>query len=144
MEENVRKLLSSLSWNRPIEEQSMAVEKLINLKEFFEGLITQTSKDQWDNCMKIINEMEYHDQVRMIPQMLFLLKDMNWPGASEAYNLMLKMKVEDLTPYIIQAIEMADDTCDTNWITWMKMFLEELNLTNIIEDNPEIFKQAEW
>jgi len=145
MEEDVRNLLSSLSWNRPAEEQSKAVEELIKIKDkILNCLITYTSKDQWDNCMKIINKLKYRDQVKMIPQLLFLLKDMNWPGAREAFNLMRNMKVEDLIPYINQAVEQADTECDTIWITWMKIFLEELNLNFIIEENPEIFKQAEW
>jgi hypothetical protein len=94
--------------------------------------------------MKIINKLEYQDQVWMTPQLLFLLKDMNWPGAREAFNLMRNMKAEDLIPYINQAVEQADIECDTIWITWMKIFLEELNLNFIIEENAEIFKQAEW
>ncbi|NOU88671.1 DUF5071 domain-containing protein [Paenibacillus sp. LMG 31460] len=145
MEDNVKLLLSSLSWNRPVEEQTYAVKRLISLKDkISDCLITYTSKDQWDNCMKIIIELDYQDQVRMIPQMLFLLRDMNWPGAKEACNLMKNMKVEDLTPYIVLALEQADNECDTIWITWIKTFIEKLNLVKLIEEKSEILKQAEW
>jgi hypothetical protein len=110
----------------------------------FNCLITQTGKDQWDNCLKIINELDYHDQVRMAPQMLFLLRNLNWPGAREACDIMTKMNIEDLTPFIKQALELADIECDTVWITWIKIFLEKLNLNNIVEENPEMFKCTEW
>ncbi|GIP49367.1 hypothetical protein J53TS2_29580 [Paenibacillus sp. J53TS2] len=145
MEENIKSLLSSLSWNCPQDEQEIAVMKIINLKDKIPNcLITNTSKDQWDNCMKIINKLDYKDQLKMTPQMLFLLKDMNWPGAQEACNLMCTMNTDDLIPYIMQALEQADTECDTIWITWIKKFLEKLNQNEIIITNIEIFKHAEW
>ncbi|KRF10174.1 hypothetical protein ASG89_01145 [Paenibacillus sp. Soil766] len=59
MEDNIKLLLSSLSWNRPLEEQTYAVKRLISLTDkISDCLITYTSKDQWDNCIKIIIELD--------------------------------------------------------------------------------------
>ncbi|WP_157276474.1 hypothetical protein [Paenibacillus sp. Soil766] len=50
----------------------------------------------------------------------------------------------DLTPYIILALEQADYESDTIWITWLKIFIEKLNLVNLLDEKSEILKQAEW
>ncbi|MDQ6421773.1 DUF5071 domain-containing protein [Paenibacillus sp. LHD-117] len=145
MEENLKILLSSLSWSCTEEEQSKAIFQLVQFKEkLFDCLITESGKDKWENCIKIISQFEYQDKVKMIPQMLFLLKDMNWPGAIESVNLMLGMESEDLAPSIINALEEAVHENDTIWIAWLKEFIVTRKLKLLLEEYSEVLKLAEW
>lgn len=145
MEGDFQTLLRSLSWHQPEEEQELAIVSLIRHKEnFINSLITELSKDQWHNAVKLIGHLDYSDQVRMIPQMLFLLKDMNWPGALDATRIMENLNPTELRPYICKALIQANSENDTIWITWIKGFVEELKLEVLFEDYKNILNKAEW
>jgi hypothetical protein len=145
MEEDLQSLFSSLSWYQPEEEQEHAIQKLImNKDRFINSLITGSTKDQWLNATKLIGRIEYSDQVRMVPQMLFLLRDMNWPGALEATRIMGNLNSEDLKPYIGKALIEANNENDTIWITWIKGFIEEIKVVELLEEYKYILNRAEW
>lgn len=141
----LRKLFESLSWSRPEEEQQMAIKQLIPYKDYLKHcLITETTKEQWDNAVKLIGELEYQDQVNLVPQMLILLQDMNWPGATEATKIMRKMNLEDIKQSIIEALIQADRDKDTIWITWINTMIKEFNIEDKFGDYKNILNKSEW
>lgn len=143
--EDLEKLLNSLSWYLPEEEQEIAIEELVKYKHYYlNSLITKTGKHQWFNAIRLIRKLNYSDQLELIPQMLFLLKDLNWPGANEAVELMIQMNKNELKPHIIIALEEADSDNDTIWIAWIKDFIERINLTDLEAKHIEILNKAEW
>ncbi|RUT39338.1 DUF5071 domain-containing protein [Paenibacillus anaericanus] len=103
-------------------------------EKLVDSLITKSSKDQWHNAVKIIGKLDYSDQVQMVPQMLFLLQDVNWPGAVEATKIMESITPEELKPHIIRALVEANEENDTIWIAWIKEFIEKNILLEQFED----------
>lgn len=145
MEENLQILLGYLSWFQTEEKQEIAIQKLIKHKEkLFDSLITKSAKDQWHNAVKLIGKLEYSDQVRMVPQMLFLLQDVNWPGAVEATKIMESITLEELKPHIIRALVEANEENDTIWIAWIREFIEKIKILEQFEDYNDILNKAEW
>lgn len=145
MKDELGSLLDSLSWECSEEEQNEAIEKLIPHKHhLFKSLITNTGKKQWDSAIRLVGKLKYIDQVQMIPQLLFLLKDMNWPGAQAAVNIMSKMDRFDLEPFIIDALITANRENDSVWIAWLKSFIKDIGMENLIVSHQEIFEKSEW
>ena len=145
MEEDLQTLLRSLSWYYPEEQQEQAIQKLIiHKKKYVNSLITQSSKDQWHNAVRLIGHLDYSDQVQMIPEMLFLLKDMNWPGALDATRIMEGLNPEELKPHISRALIEANKENNIIWITWIKGFIEEIMIQELFEDYTDILNKAEW
>lgn len=145
MEEDLQTLLGYLSWFQTKEKQEIAIQNLIKHKEkFIDSLLTKSAKDQWHNAVRVIGKLEYSDQVRMIAQMLFLLKDVNWPGAVEAIKIMESITPAELKPHIIRALVEANEENDTVWIAWIKVFIEKIKILEQFEDYNDILNKAEW
>jgi hypothetical protein len=145
MDDNVKKLLSSLNWHRPQEEQDFAVQELIQYKdEIINKFISETQKEQWHNAIRIIEKLEASDQIKAVPQMLLLLMDLNWPGALPAVEIMKKLDAESLKPYIVEILKRADKENDTIWIAWIKYLIEQINLVSGFNEYSNILKKAEW
>jgi hypothetical protein len=145
LEKDLPNLLWALDWNLPEEEQEKAIEGLHAYKDrIIDTLITESSKKQWYNAVKFIGQLKYSCQVQFVPQMLFLFKDMNWPGSLEAKSLMKTIETDDLKPFISKALTTADSENDLIWITWIKEFIEEMKIKEQYEEYKDILKRAEW
>jgi len=145
MDEKVKKLLSSLNWHRPQAEQDFAVQELIDYKdEIINIFISDTQKEQWHNAIRIIEKLDESYQIKAVPQMLLLLMDLNWPGAMPALEIMKKLDIENIKPYIAEALRRADKENDTIWIAWIKKLIEEKNAFNDFDEYMKILSKSEW
>lgn len=145
MEEELHILLQFLSWNLSEDEQEQGIEKLIPYKDkIINLLITNTSKHQWKNAVRLIDRLEYPYRVRMVPQLLLLLKDMNWPGAVDAKSIIKNLNPREVNLYIRQALIQADNERDTVWIAWINELIEEMNIKDQFKDIENIIIKAEW
>ena len=145
MEEKINHLLLSLDWNCSEEEQKRAIQELITYKEVLvDSIITSTDKYQWPNVIKFIGLLDKKDQVKFVPQMLFLLQDMNWPGALDATELMVRLSHTELKPHISRALTDADKEKDTIWIAWIKAFLDKAEMNDLLIEYKDILDKAEW
>lgn len=145
MDEKVKKLLSSLNWHRPQAEQDFAVQELIDYKdEIINIFISDTQKEQWHNAIRIIEKLDESYQIKAVPQMLLLLMDLNWPGAMPALEIMKKLDIENIKPYIADTLRRADKENDTIWIAWIKKLIEEKNAFKDFDEYMNILSKAEW
>lgn len=145
MEEELHILLQSLSWDLSEDEQEKGIQKLIPYKDYIiNSLITNTSKHQWKNAVRLVEKLEYPYRVRMVPQLLLLLKDMNWPGAIDAGNIIKNLKPEEIIAYIRHALIQADNENDTVWIAWINELIEEMNIKEQLKDIENIILKADW
>lgn len=143
--EELQRLLASLDWDRPVEEQKAAIQKLHRYKEeLIHSIITATEKSQWENAVEYISRLNLEDQIKYVPQLFVLLQDKNWPGALHAVELMKQMSVHDLEQPIAAALRQADEENDTIWIAWIKRFIEDLNSNDLLSKHRSILKKAEW
>ncbi|MHA6484113.1 DUF5071 domain-containing protein [Paenibacillus sp. strain BS8-2] len=145
MDEVVKKLLASLNWHRPQSEQDFAVQELIHYKdEIINIFISETQKEQWHNAIRIIERLDNLDQLKAVPQMLLLLMDMNWPGAQPAVEIMKKLDLESIRPYVEEVLIRAENEKDTIWIAWIKYLIEQMNAENDFDKYLHILNKAEW
>lgn len=79
----------------------------------------------------------------MVPQLLILLKDMNWPGALGAAMIMRNLNPGEISPYIKEALIQADNEEDTERIAWIKEFIEDLNVRDQYKDLENILIKAD-
>ncbi|MBE9916465.1 DUF5071 domain-containing protein [Paenibacillus donghaensis] len=84
------------------------------------------------NDLKSINKK---DLIKLIPELLEWLQDINWPIASEIAKLLLTVPQETI-PYVRKVLEGGDDI----WKEWcLRYFVMELptNLRQILQDELE-------
>lgn len=142
---DIEELISGLSWNKPSNIQEKSIKLLAKYPvDILPPLITNTGKDHWLNAVKVYQLIGYSEINKAINQLLFLFKDMNWPGAREAAQLLKNIDQEKLIFYIEQSLDMADDTCDTIWIAGIKEFISNNDLEDKFIKYQEILESAEW
>ncbi len=145
MEDRIRNLLEYLDWNQSVELQEMAIKELVNYKDLLiDSIITSTGKHQWLNAVSFVCGLDESYQLKFVPQLLLLLQDMNWPGALEATELMVALEHSELKPHIVNALIQANADNDTIWIAWLKSFIEEIMLEDLLIEYKEIIHKAEW
>ena len=76
--------------------------------------------------------------------MLLLLMDLNWPGAMPALEIMKKLDIENIKPYIADTLRRADKENDTIWIAWIRKLIEEKNAFKDFDEYMNILSKAEW
>ncbi|GFZ91571.1 hypothetical protein GCM10008018_42300 [Paenibacillus marchantiophytorum] len=145
MENKITELLAALNWHRSQEDQDLAVQELIKYKdEIIHNLISETSKEQWLNVIRIIDKLDISYQINAVPQMLLLLADLNWPGALPAVEIMKRLEIDSIKYYIEDTLRRADKENDTIWIAWIKYLIEEMNVASDFHEYKYILKKAEW
>lgn len=142
------KYIELLSWNTPKILQEEAINFLINVEDWeISGCIKNTQKDVWDNILLIISKRSLSDRINCIPDLLFLLKDLNWPGALKALEILKSMKAADVIKNLEQALKQAYDEKDGIWISNLKELVKYYNFSSKTFTNislNEILSLAEW
>lgn len=137
-----------LNWHKTVEEQKIAIDYLTQCNDWnFKGCIINTSKDFWENVIKIISNKNRDNQVQMIYEMMYLLKDLNWPGALEALKILKTFNKYEITNDLEKSLSEAYRIKDTVWIANLKLLIEyyKFNDTDFKCINlTEILDIAEW
>ena len=120
--------LNLLSWNESLEVQNKAIEYLSEVRDWdFKGCITKTQKDVWGNMVKVIMKNKNIDKRTILQDLIFLLKDLTWPGALEALNIIKEMKKEEVISDLKKALVEATNEKDEMWIDNLKLLLTHFN-----------------
>lgn len=143
--ETLKCYLNDLSWSKPAEVQADAIKYLSNniSDEFIPNLIKETGKDSWDNAIEIIKNIGITRTVITVPWLIFLYKDLTWPGALESINILKQYNNEQLIPYFDSALEQADLEGDTMWISGIQFVITQLNIDLHKLINSEILQRAD-
>lgn len=126
---NYLKEIEHLSWINSSDIQEEAINFLSRASDWdARNCIISTSKDVWENLIKAINKNEFIDKKKLLPDLLFLLKDLTWPGALEALEILKGLGKEivynDLKKMIIQANYVNDEM----WIMNLNILSEYFGL----------------
>ncbi|TXK80683.1 hypothetical protein [Paenibacillus sp. N3.4] len=137
--------LDDLSWSKSEDVQSKAIKHLIDniTDEFIPSLIKDTGKDCWDNAIEIIKNIGITRTEFAIPWLIFLLKDLTWPGSLESINILKEYNNEKLIPFFDRALEQADLEGDTMWISGIEFVISQLNIDINKLINSEILRRAD-
>lgn len=142
------KYIELLSWNTPKALQEEAINFLINAEDCdMRGCIKNTQKDVWNNIVLIISKRSVSDRINCLPDLLFLLKDLNWPGALKALEILKSMKATDVINNLEQSLKQAYDEKDGIWISNLKELVNHYNFSSNTFSSislNEILGLAEW
>ena len=93
----INELVSKLSWEYPKEEQQKAINQLSVVDEQYFGLLfNKKLKETWENIVIVIEKIGCPKNKYFIPELLWLLRDVNWPGSMHAIDILLKQNKDVL------------------------------------------------
>lgn len=134
----IKDLVSKLSWECPKEEQSKAVDQLSVVDEQYFGLLfNKNLKETWENIVLVIEKIGVPKNEFFIPELLWLLQDVNWPGSMQAIDVLLKQNKDIVIPKLEQTIKEAYQQEDNMWLGGLKLLVEKgnYNKLNFVDEN---------
>ena len=140
--------IGNLSWSRDPETQKNAAMNLLAADDWdCENCIIGTEKDVWENLVAVIEKTGRGTKKTLCRDLLFLLQDLNWPGALRAREIVKGMSKDDVLRPLQEALLQAYATNDGIWISNLKSLVDyfgyggesfqDMNLAAILE-------KAEW
>ena len=113
-----RKYLNQLSWHKTEKEQKEAIDFLSKSEDWdFFNCIRKSSKDIWENLVVVINRRSYQDKVKLADDLLYLLMDLNWPGALQGLEILKSLKKEEIQAPLEDTLYSAYVDMDGCWIS---------------------------
>ncbi|MCR5614478.1 hypothetical protein [Treponema sp.] len=110
--------IEQLSWKNSEKEQSEAIEILSKSEDWdFTNCIRNSSKDIWENLVVVINRRSYQDKVKLADDLIYLLMDLNWPGALQGLEILKSLKKEVIQAPLEDTLYSAYVDRDGNWIS---------------------------
>lgn len=128
--EETAKLVTMLSSEYPESVREQAAEALSYTDESnYDLLINKSMKRTWRYAVKVIKNIGYPKNKSLIPDLIWLLLDINWPGSVEAVELLSKVDKETHIPHLEKVLHEADADNDCMWIGGIKRVVDEGRFT---------------
>ena len=134
----IKDLVSKLSWKYPKEEQNKAIDQLSVVDEqYFCLLFDKNLKETWENVVFVIEKIGFPKNEFFVPELLWLLQDVNWPGSMHAIDILLKQNKDVVIPKLEQTIKEVYQQEDYMWLGGLKLLVEKGNYNemNFIDEN---------
>jgi len=145
---DIIKYIHDLDWSRPIEVQNNAINILAKTDEEYISLIFDKNlKSTWENVVKIAKRIGFPKNKVLLPELVWLLQDINWPGAAEAVKILSSIEKATVLPILENSLLMADADGDTMWIAGINLLIKEAcyNNTDFRDEKIiEILKKADF
>lgn len=106
---NIDMIMYLIDWDRSEDEQQQGLDMARDVKcirAFFQPSGPGYCKSVWENCARIVCERSDAELIPYLLDMLMWLQDLNWPGALQIMQRllrfsdveMLSMTIEDMLP----------------------------------------------
>ncbi|WP_025025463.1 hypothetical protein [Caldalkalibacillus mannanilyticus] len=119
-------LIDQLNWIHPQELQQETIRLLTQIEDKYVGLLIQDmKKETWENAVIVLEKIGFPRNKEALPKMIFLLQDINWPGALQAVDIL--KKIDPI--YWIHYVEQAILESDPQWMYGIHYLLEKANVT---------------
>lgn len=140
---NIHKVNYYLNWHNP----EYQIERIINsaiiaVKKAeldLNALFDISYKESWLNYSRLVKELGYPENKHAIPSLLKLMQDINWPGVTEAVDILGSMPKIDIVPEIEKTIKRAYKETDYQWIYGLEYLVEMLNLAPADFESSDVF-----
>ena len=128
-EKQIRKYICQLSWNCSETEQQFAINMLSTVSpSSMKQVFKHTSKDIWENAVQVIANYGFPKNKELLPDLLQLLQDINWPGARHSIIVLSAIPKKFLIPPLEYALQEAYDSDDSMWISGLAQLLNAMNI----------------
>ena len=139
--EAVRTSIKNLNWTLPTNIQQNAIRDLLNIDDDNVAmLIDPNQKYTWENATLVIEQIGYPKNSKALPGLLWLLQDINWPGALKAIEILKSTDKLVILPLVEQTIIKAYEDEDYMWLGGIKRLIEEAKYTINDFSNVETYK----
>ena len=115
------------------------IKKEANIK-YNMFILPPEGKEYWENCAKIIIQLDDKTIIPLIPKMLEYFQDLNWPGAMEIFNRINEIENPFIETYILQCIEKAYLERDYIWIEFL-LWLRQSKTKKVVERIKKIVEE---
>lgn len=140
--------LEDLSWDKDKKTQEEAISFFSNDDSFnFNQLIKESPKKIMSNLVEVMTNKKIGEQYQSIKGLLYLLKDLSWPGSEKAMSLLKSYPKEALLPDLENTLKEASQENDDNWLGNLKMLIKYHLLTkNDFKslDLMQVLEKAAW
>ena len=131
-DKELEKYLVNLSWDSPKKVFDTAIKELsfrddYDLKELIVPFYAAKFDERFDNwkafaqgCAIVICNKTDEQIIKLLPELFAWFKDLNWPGGHEIFMRLNKIPKEILEDYRKQAIRIAIDENDDEWIKFLE------------------------
>ena len=147
-ETEILNYIGKLDWKHPKSVQKNAIKTLIKTDDKYLPLIfDKTRKSTWENAVKVIKEIRFPRNKIFVNDLIWLLQDLNWPGATDAVSVLSCFDEEYVISSLVENLKKADSCGDTMWIGGMKYLIETNNYKSEIlfaEDIRQILEKADF
>ncbi|MCD8157802.1 MAG: DUF5071 domain-containing protein, partial [Clostridiales bacterium] len=93
----------------------------------------------WQNSVYVIRKIGFPRNKLLLPNLIWLLQDINWPGALISIDVLADIEKEELIPLIETAITKAYEIKDYMWLGGLKMLIDKTNIQANDFCNSEVF-----
>lgn len=85
-------------------------------------------KQHWDYFCMLVESMQYPKDIEAIPSLIFLLQDINWPGARMALSLLESFGKDNIIEMVEFYLKEAFNNGDEMWIAGIKQLALKLDI----------------
>jgi hypothetical protein len=119
-----------LNWHLPKTDQEDAISVLSDLSpEQVDLLIPKYGKECYENAVSILQKMGYPRIKKALPRLVWLLNDINWPGALKAIEIFKSIDKEIIVPYIEDGCVTAIKENDPTWLEFIKYACDDIGIS---------------
>lgn len=89
----IKEYVGQLSWDQPEETQQRAIRALSALApDERRWVLNSMRKDTWENTVQVIANAGYPGNQAVLPDLFWLLQDLNWPGSAQTMTLLASLE----------------------------------------------------
>ncbi|MBQ7011413.1 MAG: hypothetical protein IJN63_06870 [Clostridia bacterium] len=128
---DINEAIEKLDWSYALPDQNSAVALLSSMSEQYDTqlIFDKKRKCTWENAVKVIELIGYPKNAALLHNIIWLLQDVNWPGALHGIEILAALDKRVVIPLIEEALFEADEKDDSMWIGGLKMLSNRLKLT---------------
>ncbi len=146
-EEIIKQKVLELDWNQPLSVQQNAMDYLLKTEDKYLHLLFVFDgkyKFTWENSMEIISEIGFPRNKILLPRLIYLLQDINWPGARKAVEILKSCDKKILVPLVENTLIQAYKSNDFMWIGGLKLVVDGKPILKEDFSNPEIYELLKY
>lgn len=124
--------IKKLHWNISNEEFN-EIKKCIDLDtsiDYNTFILPKEGKEYWENCAKILVQLDDGELIKLFPKILEWFQDLNWPGGNIVLDRINKMPGSIIEDFILQCIDEAILKNDIIWIEFL-LWLDNIKTKKI-------------
>lgn len=131
---NINQIADGLDWNRSRQMQKNAIAEAVSVilenKVSLAQLFAKTSKSSWENYCEVVEKVGCPANYVAIPSLLFLLQDINWPGANKAIEILSSIDRGVILSVLEKTIQRAYNDDDAMWLAGLKLLVNRMGLNS--------------